>query len=185
MIRRMTCARPGRGLLGLLALLLAAGCGRAAAFDDFARDICRRNDAVDAEARKLPRQDILADAAYLEKVDALVRDKMRLKAEVDAAQPPFSRSELRSKLSIALNNSIRYLRALRAQYEIARQEMDVVQDQGPENPHALGAEEAIQQVIGQRSILRVDPREVLMKQQYDKLYGEVRAELGLEPTVTL
>ena len=165
----------------LLLAIVVAGCGRIAAYDEWARNVCERNDAIDQRAKRiLPRKDILADVQFVEKVDELVAAKTQLKDEVDAHQPPFSRAALRSKMSVALNNSIRYLRSLKAQYQVGQKEMAAVKDHDAARGRLdATVDDTIQELIGQRAAYRTDPREIMMKQQYDKLYAEVRAELGL------
>jgi len=173
-------------LLSAAFAIALAGCG-GARFDEQARDICLRNDAIDAEAAQiLPQRDIVKDLDYPEKIQHLVQQKQALKNEIDGLEAPMSRSTLQSQLSVALNNSMRYLRALEKQWSIAREDLDKM---GAPDQNALGsrpglAEAADDALVGAMSELaaaRTDPREVMMKRQYERMYTEVRAKLGLPP----
>lgn len=162
-------------------LLVAAGCG-AADFDTWARDVCARNDAIDEDVRTiLPKTNIAADSMYRENVQMLLARKTALKAEVDEYQAPFTRAPLQNKLSIALNNSIRFLRALEAQYDIARKDLARLEAEGGPATDPYDVDNVIRELVSEKAVARVDPREMLMKRQYEKLYAEVRAELGLAP----
>lgn len=166
-------------------VLLPAGCG-GAAFDSWAIDVCERNDALDREAEQtLPKTDITDDMNYLEKVQSLVERKLALKAEVDAYDVSFTRSALRNKLSISLNNSIRYLRTREAQYTIAQQHLEALKadEELPADMQGLPgqANDIMRSLVTSQAAYQVDPKEVLMKRQYEKLYSEVRVQLGLPP----
>ncbi len=172
--------RVKRGTAGALLCVLAA-CG-GAEFDTWARDVCARNDAIDEEAREiLPKSNIAADDYFLEKITMLLNRKQELKSEVDNYQPPFSRAPLQNKLSISLNNSIRYLRVLQEQYTIAKESIEALHTEDGVRDDPFDADNVIRELVSDKAAYRVDPREVLMKRQYEKLYAEVRAQLGLEP----
>lgn len=169
--------RRGTGVL----LIALAACG-GTEFDTWARDVCARNDAVDQAARAtLPRTDIADDPGYPEKIQGLLAQKQALKQEVDAYEPPFTRAPLQNKLSISLNNSMRYLRALEDQYHIAVARLAELESAGGLPPDPYDPDNVIRSLVSQQAVYQVDPREVLMKRQYEKLYTEVRVELGLEP----
>ena len=102
--------------------------------------------------------------------------------EVDAVEPPFARATLHNKLSITLNNSLRYLRALEAQYQIAaaRAEQLEINDDLAGEEYGREMNELLRGIVTGQAAYQVDPREILMKRQYERLYAEVRAELGME-----
>lgn len=166
--------------IALLLLLSGTACG-ANEFQAWARDVCVRNDQVDREVTAtLPRTNIAADAAYLEKVQDFIARKQALKTEVTAYQPPITHAALHNKLSITLNNSIRYLRALEGQYTIATEAVERMGLAEEIERHPSEINTVMREVVSDTAAFRVDPREVLMRRQYEKLYAEVRAELGME-----
>ena len=180
----MWAGHPGRSAARWLFVgctMLLAGCGDAG-FDAWAQNICAQNDAIDQDmATTLPRKDILLDINYPEKLRALIDRKQALKAAVDEYQAPITRNALRNKLSVALNNSLRYLRALESQYQIAKEHYEEIGgDETLAGETGLSdMQSTMRDLTVSRAAYQVDPREVMMKRQYEKLYTEVRAELGL------
>lgn len=104
-----------------------------------------------------------------------MQQKERLKARVDRHRAPLTRYGLHNRLVVALNDSIRYLHALGARYQAGRPLFLRMFQQGV----IMDADTV--QTIEERARLSVDPIELDMGRAYEREYGHVREQLGLEP----
>lgn len=149
-----------------------------AAYDDWGRDICYRNDGIDAEARVLfPQRHLVYDPDFLTKTGSLVEQKRELLAEVRARTPVVWRRGVHGLLETALEDSIRQHEARRAQYVYTERSVAATVDRGRVAPEDV----ATVWTMTAGSAPDAD-RARQMGTVYQRMYDDVRERLGLEPT---
>jgi hypothetical protein len=175
---KITCVRAGKWLfiLGIMAVTLSA-CGRGRKkYLDTIMPLVERNDMIDSQVAKLPRINAYKDPDYLTKLDGYIATKKALLNQMEAEEPPFLMATTHSRLLIAMKNGIRYLESEREKFTIAAQKMEQTAPlQG--SIHGSMEEDIIKQYQSQTAAYQANMKEQLMKQQYEKLYGEVKDEL--------
>lgn len=131
------------------------------------------NDAVDAKVAKLPKINAYKDPNYLQKLDSYIAQKQVLLSEMEAVEPPFLMSSTHPKLLQAMQNGIRYLQSEREKFMIAARKMQ----QTPPSQHRYDELGIIKEYQSQTSAYQANMREQLMKQQYERLYYDVKDAL--------
>jgi hypothetical protein len=103
--------------------------------------------------------------------------KQAILNQMQLVEPPFMMATTHNKLLIAMSNGIRYLQSEREKFIIAAEKMaNAPQKQG--GVRGFDEDDIIRQYYSQTAAYQADVREQLMKQQYEKLYDEVKGELG-------
>jgi hypothetical protein len=162
------------GLLVLVAFALCA-CGGKKRYLQQVMPLIEQNDAVDSHVAKLPRINAYKDPDYLTKLDSYIRAKESLRAEMELIEPPFLLSTTHTKLLQAMQNGIRYLYSEREKYVIAAAKI------AKTAPRRAGEREEfgiIRDYQSQTAAAQANMKEQLMKQQYFRLYDEVKDELA-------
>jgi hypothetical protein len=173
----MLCFRAARNrnllLMFLIFLLLLPSCGSGRKkYLAEVMPLVEQNDAIDARVAQLPRVNAFQDPDYLTKLDSYIASKQAILNHFETMQPPFLMATTHAKLVQAMKNGVRYLQSEREKFMIAREKMSKL-------PPAQDSDEfdVIREYQSQTAAYQADMMEQLMKQQYEKLYGEVREEL--------
>ncbi|MBI5116911.1 hypothetical protein HZA56_10600 [Candidatus Poribacteria bacterium] len=162
-------------ILLLMALTLLPGCGHGRKkYLEQVVPIVEQNDAVDARFSQLPRINAFQDPNYLPTLDSCIGEKQGLLGRLEIMQPPFLMATTHAKLIQAMKNGIRYLQSEREKFVIAARKMAQMPPPVPQGSEEM---EIVREYQSQTSAYQADMREQLMKQQYEKLYDEVRDEL--------
>lgn len=173
-MRRQILARAGGWILVLTAsALLATGCGSGRKkYLAQVMPLIEQNDAIDARVAQLPKVNAFKHPDYLPKLDGYIASKQDILNQLNAMEPPFLMATTHARLLQAMENGIRYLQSEREKFIVAAERM-------AQMPPSEGTmeDELIREYQSQTSAYLVDMREQLMKQQYEKLYGEVKDEL--------
>ncbi len=173
-MHRPILALAGRWMLVLTAsALLVAGCGSGRKkYLAQVMPLIEQNDAIDVRVAQLPRVNAFKDPDYLTKLDSYIASKQNLRNQMKAMEPPFLMKTIHVRLLQAMENGIRYLQSEREKFMVAEERI-------AQMPPSEGTmeDELIREYQSQTSAYLVDMREQLMKQQYEKLYGEVKDEL--------
>lgn len=157
-----------------LTTLLASGCGKGRKkYLEQVTVIIEQNDAIDARVAQLPELDTFKDPDYLTKLDGYIASKQKLLNQLETIEPPLLVSTTHSKLIQAMKNGIRYLQSEREKFLLAAEKMSQI----PAAPHERDEFEIIREYQSQTAAYQADIGEQLMKQQYWKLYDEVKEEL--------
>ncbi len=175
---RFRFARSGMWIVGLVALSLlpsACGSGRKKYLQQVMPYV-EKNDEIDSRVAKLPKVNAYKDPDYLQKLDSYITAKQTLLNQLQFVEPPFIMATTHNKLQIAMRNGIRYLQSEREKFLIAAEKMAKAPQPGAS---ARGREEddVIKQYYSQTAAYQADVKEQLMKQQYERLYEEVKDEL--------
>jgi hypothetical protein len=176
---RIGFARAGRFFVALiaLALLLSACGGKRKRYIDQITIFMTKNEEIDSRVAKLPRVNAYKYPDYLPKLDSYIAGKQTLLSQIELIEPPFLLSTTHNKLIIAMKNGIRYLQSEREKFIIAAEKIKSVPEwQG--SAHGREEYDIIKQYYSQTSAYQADIKEQMMKQQYERLYDEVREELG-------
>jgi hypothetical protein len=135
--------------------------------------LVEQNDSVDARVAQLPKINAFQHPDYLPKLEGYISTKQKILRELEATEPPFLLATMHAKLIQAMKNGIRYLQSEREKFLIAAQQM-------AKNPPSSGEPlemDIIREYHSQAAAYQADMKEQLMKQQYEKLYYEVKDEL--------
>jgi hypothetical protein len=126
---------------------------------------------VDVRVAELPKLNTFKDPDYLMKLDSYIAAKQAMLTRIEAVEPPFMLSATHAKLVQAMKNGIRYLQSEREKFVIAQENMPKTPTTGP------AEDEVIREYYSQTAAYQADMKEQLMKQQYERLYEEVKDEL--------
>ena len=160
-------------LLLIVASMLLPACGRARKkYLAQIMPLIEQNDAIDAEFARLPKFNRLADPHFLSKIDSYIASKNMLLNQIEAVEPPMLLGTTHPKLIQAMKNGIRYLQSEREKYMIALDKMS----QMPEQDGRIEFE-IIQEYQAQTAAYQASMKGQMMKQQYERLYYEVKDEL--------
>jgi hypothetical protein len=134
--------------------------------------LVEQNDTIDVRAARLPRVNAFKHPDYLPKLDGYIASKQGLLNQMRAMEPPFLMATTHARLLQAMENGIRYLQSEREKFIVAAERIAQL-------PPSEGTmeEDLIREYQSQSAAYLVDMREQLMKQQYEKLYDEVKGEL--------
>ena len=102
----------------------------------------------------------------------LTASKQALLSQMESVEPPFMMSTTHPKLLQARKNGIRYLQSEREKFIIAAEKMKQALA-----PKVRDECEIIREYQSQTAAYHANIKEQLMKQQYRKLYDEVKGEL--------
>jgi hypothetical protein len=136
--------------------------------------LVENNDAIDSRVAKLPKINAFKDPDYLEKLDGYIAQKQAIRAQIDTIEPPFMMATTHNQLLVAMNNGIRYLQSEREKFVIAARNMESA---GAQALRGTDEFEIIREYQSQTAAYTADVREQLMKQQYERLYYDVKDEL--------
>jgi hypothetical protein len=162
-------------ILLLMMLTFLPGCGRGRKkYIEQVMPIVEQNDAVDTRFSQLPRINAFQDPDYLQKLDGYISEKQVLLGQLEATQPPFLMATTHAKLVQTMKNGIRYFQSEREKFVIAAHKEAQMPPPVPQGSEEM---EIIREYQSQTAAYQADMREQLMKQQYEKLYDEVRGEL--------
>lgn len=153
----------------------ASGCSNRKYLDQV-MPLVEKNDQVDARAAKLPKVNAFKDKIFLTKIDGYIATKQAIYAQLELMEPPFMMATTHNRLLVAMRNGIRYLQSEREKFIIAAEKIKTVP---PAGKMVQGSEEmqVIREYYSQTAAYQVNMREQMMKQQYEKLYYEVKDEL--------
>lgn len=157
--------------LMVLALMLSSCGSQRKKYLSQVTPIVEQNDMLDARVAELPKVNAFKDSDYLMKLDSYIAAKKAMLTRIEALEPPFMLSATHTKLIQAMNNGIRYLQSEREKFVIAQEQMSKTPTSGRTE------DEIIQEYYSQTAAYQADMKEQLMKQQYERLYEEVKDEL--------
>lgn len=157
----------------LIAALMLLGCGAKKRYLEQVNMLVEQNDSIDTRVSKLPKVNAFKDPEYFPKLESCISSKQRILSELEAIKPPFLLATMHAKLIQAMKNGIRYLQSEREKFLIAAKQME----QNPPSPDEQPEMEVIREYQSQAAAYQADMKEQLMKQQYEKLYYEVKDEL--------
>lgn len=170
--------RPGTWVVSLVVLAMlsgACGSGRKKYLQQVLPCV-EKNDQIDSRVAKLPKVNAYKDPNYIRKLDSYIAAKQTLLSQIQLVEPPFMMATMHNKLQIAMRNGIRYLQSEREKFIIAAEKMARAPKPG-RGAHEREEDDIIRQYYSQTSAYQADVREQMMKQQYERLYEEVKDEL--------
>lgn len=174
---RFGFTRTARRVVPIIALaLLLNACGSREKYLDQVLPGVKKNDEVDSRVARLPKVNAYKDPKYLEKLDGYIAVKQAILKQMQLVEPPFLMATTHNKLLIAMRNGIRYLQSEREKFIIAAEKMAKASE-GQRGVRGFDEDDIIKQYYSQTAAYQADVREQLMKQQYEKLYDEVKGEL--------
>ncbi|NQU08522.1 MAG: hypothetical protein HQ583_08170 [Candidatus Abyssubacteria bacterium] len=155
--------------------LAASGCSNRKYLDQV-MPLVEKNDQVDTRVAKLPKVNPFKHPDYLTKIDGYIATKQAIYAQLELIEPPFMMATTHNRLLVAMRNGIRYLQSEREKFSIAAEKIKTVP---PAGRIVQGSEEmeVIREYYSQTSAYQASMREQMMKQQYEKLYYQVKDEL--------
>ncbi len=173
---RSGLARTGKWIvfLGALSILLSSCGGKRKKYFEQVMPLVEMNDAIDARVARLPKMNVYKDPNYLQKLEGYIAQKEAIRGQMETMEPPFLVASTHSKLLVAMNNGIRYLRSERKKFLVAGQNMQKTV------PRAMGDREEfeiIREYQSQAAGYQVSMKEQMMKKQYERLYYEAKDEL--------
>jgi hypothetical protein len=158
----------------ILIVVFAFGCGsKRKKYLEQVMPLVEQNDSIDARVAQFPKVNAFEDPQYLSKLEGYIASKQAILKELESIEPPFLLATMHAKLIQAMKNGIRYLQSEHEKFMIAAQKM-------AENPPTTDEPqemEIIREYQSQTAAYQADMKEQLMKQQYEKLYWEVKDEL--------
>jgi hypothetical protein len=158
-------------------MLLAACGGPRRKYLEQVMPLVEKNDVVDSKVARLPKVNAFKYPDYLEKLDSYIAQKQALRAHMEIVEPPFLMATTHNRLLVAMNNGIRYLQAEREKFIVVAAKMQKM-PAWQKGIHGSDEFDIIREYQSQTSAYQVDFREQMMKQQYEKLYGQVKTELA-------
>lgn len=170
--------RAGKWTICLAAVsmaLAASGCSNTKYLDQV-MPLVEKNDQVDARVAKLPKVNAFKDPEYSTKIDGYIATKQAIYAQLEFIEPPFMMATTHNRLLVAMRNGIRYLQSEREKFIIAAEKIKTTPPAG-RIVQGSNEMEIIREYYSQTSAYQVDMREQMMKQQYEKLYYQVKDEL--------
>jgi len=156
----------------ITAMLLPACGGGRKKYLERVLPLIEQNDAIDAKFRELPKFNPLADPDFLSKLDSYIVSKRMLLNQIEATEAPMFLGTTHAKLVQAMKNGVRYLESEREKHMIALEKMSEMPDQDGRIEF-----EIIQEYQSQTAAYQASMKEQMMKQQYEKLYYDVKDEL--------
>lgn len=156
--------------------LAASGCSNRK-YLDHVMPLVEKNDQVDARAAKLPKVNPFKHPDYLTKLDGYIATKQAIYAQLELIKPPFMMATTHNRLLVAMRNGIRYLQSEREKFVIAAEKIRTTPPAIDKWTQGSDEMEIIREYYSQTAAYQVNMKEQMMKQQYEKLYYEVKDEL--------